>query len=878
MTLVEREVFVAELDAALAGARNGTGSIVLVSGEAGIGKTALVDHFAGRVAHQGGRCLLGACDAFITPRVLGPIFDIARSAGGRLAALVHPSAEREHLFALLLEELQRVDGTVVVIEDVHWADEATLDALRFLARRIRDTGAVLVITFRDDELPPRHALRGVLSALPAAATRRLSIPRLSRRAVERMAAEGGRPPAGVYALTSGNPFFVTEVLAAEGTVPASVGDAVLGRAARLSEPAIDVLDAVSLAPRQLERWLLDSVLRPEQSAIHESLAVGILEARADALAFRHEIARRAWHDMLEPGRTRMLHARMLNALVSQPSADSVIGSRPDLSIARLVHHAAGAGDRQMLLRLAPQAGREAAQLGAHREAAAHFSTAVAVATDSAPAERADLLEALMVELFLSGEADRALQAAQEGLALRRDLEDTRGQSRILRWMSRFAWYAGDGKSCHDAVVEALNVLDGDSPCPELAAAYSMVAGLYAHRGQLREAVESAGHAIRLARELKDDRTLVHALNNLGYALLTGGDEAGLVHIQQSFDIAFERGFHDDAARARANLAELALELRDDRAEEFIEADVAFCTWLDLGPLAACASGLRAVHRMRRGDWSGAVEDATTSIAHPSALPLNSVRPLVVLGLVRARRGDPSLWQPLDEAAGIAASSEEIGWLSMAATARAEAAWLDGRPDRIRQEVESTYTLALSRGNAWTVGELAHWMSVAGAVVPAEVVDVCAPPLAAQLRGDWRSAERLWAQLGHPYERALALARCGPDQGRQALVLLHGLGAQRAAEVVASQLRRLGIRRVPRGPRRATRKNPANLTPRQVKVLALVAEGLTNAEIARRLYITPKTVEHHVGAILVKLGATSRIDAANRARELGLLVLPAAPAR
>jgi len=258
--LLERQFFLDQLQDALGLAADGCGRAVLISGEAGIGKTALVDVFTASAETEGARVLQGACDALSTPRPHGPLLDIARAAGGRFQALVEGRPERERMFGIFLDELERRGPpTVIVIEDAHWADDGTLDLLRFLGRRLRNTTAVLVVTYRDDELPSDHPLRSVLADISRAAVHRLRLPRLSETAVEELAGRAGLSHGDLYTLTSGNPFYVTEVLAAGGEgIPPSVQDAVFARAALLDGSAKRILDAVSLSPPSLERWVLDS--------------------------------------------------------------------------------------------------------------------------------------------------------------------------------------------------------------------------------------------------------------------------------------------------------------------------------------------------------------------------------------------------------------------------------------------------------------------------------------------------------------------------------------------------------------------------------------------------------------------------------------------
>lgn len=873
MRILERDRFLTELNQSLAAAVAGAGSVVLVSGEAGIGKTTLVDAFEAQASEGGVRSLRGSCDALHTPRPLGPLLDIARAAGGRLRAVVEGGADREELFAALLDELRRpAVPTLVVFEDVHWADEATLDLLKFLGRRVGQTRALLVVTFRDDALSPRHPLRGVFADLARAVVRRFPLPRLSEAAVEELAQEAGRPAAGLYALTSGNPFFLTEVLAGEGGVPVSVRDAIFARAARLDGAAREVLDAVSLVPGRMERWLLEALVGPAHAAVEACLAAGVLESHGRDLGFRHELARLAWESAVDGERAHVLHGRVLEGLLARGAAGEPGTAAPPgaISAARLVHHAAGADDRATLLRLAPVAAREAVRLGAHREAAAHYEMALASAVDLQPGERAELLEAYAIQCYLTGSGERAVVALEEALAIRRELGDRRRQSANLRWLARLAWFRGEEETVRRHAREAIDVIVAEGPTPELAMAYSTLSQMRMCAEDTAAAIEWGERALELAGELGDVDTLMHARINVGSARLMRGDEEGRAQLEQTLRLALERGAYDHAARALLNLAEIAVDWRDvERAGGYLEESIRFCTDRDLDPYALCVIGARATFRLLRGEWPAAIEDAERVLRHPRVPPVDRIPALVTLALIRARRGDPSVWPLLDEARALAEPTGELHRIGIVAVARAEAAWLDGRPGDAATEARTGYELARARENPWALGELAAWLQRVGEPLPEEVIAASAEPHALELRGEAAQAAAAWEGLGFPFERALALARGeDPADAHEALRILHELGARRAAEVVGAELRGRGVRSLPRGPRPGTRLNPANLTRRQLGVLALVAEGLTNAEIAERLFITPKTVEHHVSAILEKLDARSRVEAAVRARELG----------
>jgi class 3 adenylate cyclase len=428
---VGRDPELGRLDAALEDVLAGTagGCIMLVSGEAGIGKSALVRRFAERHVADA-RFLLGACDPLLTPRALGPLHDIARQTGGRLAALLTAGSPREELFAALQDELdQRTRPQVMMVEDAHWADEATLDLLVLLGRRLERTPAMLIVTYRDDELAAGHPLLMVLTSLPREAVRRLPLQPLSERATAELARQAGRPAAGVRALTGGNPLLVTEVLAAgEPGVPTTVRDLVLTRVARLPADAQEVLRLVAVVPTRTELWLLEETLGPEPMAVELCAESGLLVIEGEAVGFRHELLRQAVEGSLSaPGR-RDLHRRVLRVLSG--------AERPGVDIARLVHHARAADDSDAVLRYAPVAARRAAAVDAHREAVGHYRAALPHADRLSPAARADLLEGFSVEAYLSGLSGEAVSARKVAVSIREAEGDREKVGEGLRWLSR----------------------------------------------------------------------------------------------------------------------------------------------------------------------------------------------------------------------------------------------------------------------------------------------------------------------------------------------------------------------------------------------------------------------------------------------------------
>jgi DNA-binding CsgD family transcriptional regulator/tetratricopeptide (TPR) repeat protein len=866
MQLLERESALDALGGWFAEARAGRGRLVLAGGEAGVGKTTLVNEFALR-HRQAARVLLGACDPLTTPRPLGPLADVAPALGGRLDQLLRDEAPREVLFPALLERLRitRV-ATVLVIEDVHWADEATLDLLRFLARRLGAAATLLVVTYRDDEVGPQHPVQLLAGDLAGSApVRRLRLTPLSRQAVAVLADPYGVDPGVLYETTGGNPFFVTEVLAAgDEAIPATVADAVLARAARLPPPARQVLDAAAVIAPRVETWLLVEAAGAASADVDECVAAGMLQGQAGGVGFRHELARLAVERALAPGRRAELHGRALAALVARR------GAAPDP--ARLAHHADGAGDGAAVLAHAPVAARRAAALGAHREAAAQYGRALRFGDGLDPAARAELLERHSYECYLTDQLDQATASRERALGCWRALRDRRKEGDTLRWLSRLAWFEGRNADAARAAQEAVKLLEGLAPGPELAMAYSNLSQLGMLAGNTDQAVAWGGRAIGLAERLGQTEILIHALNNVGTAEMQASRPTGQPTLERSLALARANGPEEHVARAYTNLASVALDRRDYLlASRYLDEGIRYCTDRDLDTWRLSMLESQAQADFEQGRWTAATGTVEIVLRDPRTAPVSRINALTVLGRVRARRGDPGVWPPLDEALALATGTGEPQRLGPVAAARAEAAWLEGDPAVARAAVEDALDLAeRTKGQAWLAGELAFWLWRLGGPdrLPTGIPDGVAEPFALQMTGAWATAADRWRALGCPYEAASALADSDQEpQLRAALTELARLGARPLAAVVARKLRGLGVRGLARGPRPATRANPANLTAREAEVLALVTQGLRNADIARRLFVSPKTVDHHVSAILAKLGVRTRGEAAREAARL-----------
>jgi DNA-binding CsgD family transcriptional regulator len=849
MELLERKKCLAELTDWLRRAIEGAGCIALLGAEAGMGKTALLQEFA--KAPLGARVLWGGCDALFAPRPLGPLYDIARQTKGELLAAIYGNANREVIFAAALSELERKQ-TLIVFEDMHWADEATLDLVKYLGRRIQRTRAMLAISYRDDETGLRHPLRLVIGDLPRTATHRMSLFPLSEAAVAQLARQAGQPSADLHRITGGNPFFVTEALAAVADkVPISVRDAVLARALRLSPEARKIAELACVVPGRTESWLLEQAVPFDEAAIEGCLGIGMVRADDGALSFRHELARRAFEDSLSQSHRQLLHAKVFAAL----------SPRPHISAARLAHHAAGAGNAAAVLQFAPLAAMQAAAVGSRREAASLYQVALLYAQEIAPDERARLYERFSYECYLTGQHERGIEARRAALEIWRASGARMREGDALQWLSRMSWFVGRRADANRYAAEAVLTLESQPRSPELARAYSNCAGLDMESHELESGTSWAQRAIELAESCAANEILCDALGTLGVIRLIAGNPAGWADLERGLRIAHDGDLQEHVASVFNDLSAMAVSWRQyDKASRYLSDGLAYCEKHDLDSVRLYMLMYRARKNFEQGDWPAASEDAEAVLRHPLATPITRIPALRTLGHIRIRRGDPQAEAALEEAWAIGGAAQELQRIGTLAAIRAEAAWLAGDREGVLKAVGPAYEMVCQRRDPRMKGELASWLWRVGALKgqPSEIAE----PYLQEISGDWRAAASAWKQLGCPYEYACLLAWHGTEtEQREALEILEQLGAAPASQALRKRMRAEGVRAVPRGLRTSTRSNRLGLTRREAEILTLVSQGMRNSSIAKRLFVSTRTVDRHVSAILSKLGVQSRGEAA-----------------
>jgi DNA-binding CsgD family transcriptional regulator len=621
------------------------------------------------------------------------------------------------------------------------------------------------------------------------------------------------------------------------------------------------LEAVAVSPGRTERWTLAALGVGEEMALDECLAAGILRLDGQQIAFRHELARQAVEGALSPARRQALNTQMLHALLESEVEPA--------SLARLAHHAAQAEDATLVLRFAPEAARQASARGAHREGVAHYQTALRYADTLKPEQRATLLDGLANELYLTGHMADAEAPCEAALSLWRALNQHEKVGYDLHRLSGITWYVGKNIEAERYAMMAIELLETLPPGPELARAYARMSGKRMVMSDTAQTLVWGRRALELAERLHDAETVSAALNSMGSAEMCAGDPGGRAKLERSVTIALQLGFDRLVALGYSNLANTSVKNRAyAEAMGYLQQGIAYCVEHDLDSSSQCMRGDWAQLRLDQGDWAGADEEVTAILSIPWLPTANRIVPLTVLGLVRARRGDPGVETVLDELRDLALVTGEMQCIEPMAAVRAEWRWLQGDLARCAAEAQVGVQAASHLNRPWSLGEVAIWLWRGDGST--DVLDEVASPFALEMADDWRAAADAWRQLGCPYEQALALLDGDESAQRAALAIFERLGAAPAAEITRQRLRAAGVRGLPRGPRPATQSNPQGLTPRQLEILLLLAEGLHNAEIADRLSTTPKTVEHHVSAVLAKLHARSRSEAARLAYELGLI--------
>ena len=698
--------------------------MVCVSGEPGIGKTSLVRRFLDDLGADV-RVLSGTCDDLSIPRPLGPFRDLAGSVSAALEDALDADAAPHDIQDLLIAEVERPPRpTVLVLEDVHWADDATLDSITVLGRRIGTLPAVLVATYRGGEAPPGHPLHAALGAARRDDVVLLELLPLSRNAVAALAGEDAEE---LYAATGGNPFYLTELLAGRGgpEPPPSVANAVLARVSRLDDVARRLVELVSVVPNRAATAVLDEVMPDWAAAAEEPERRQLLEMDGAYVRFRHELARNAVLSSIPTVARRRLHSEVLDALLAA-------GADP----ADIVHHAEAAGADDVLSEYALVAARRAASFESNREAYSHYRRASDFAGRLPELEQADLLEELATAAYLVGRLDDAFKAIEGAIAIHQHLGDQAAVGRCTRVLSRFHWFGGDGAPARTKALEAITILEPLGESIELARAYSGVAQLAMLAEDGEQALKWGARALDLATLLGDESTRAHALVNVACTKVQmDPDEIGV--LLEAHALADAAGEREDATRALGNLGYVLMSwAMPQPALRYAREALAYAERYEVHTYVSYVSTTLAWLRLRGGDWDEAEQISRGEIER--GITVVQLHAQTVLAELAVRRGDADALERLADLAEHADRAGEPQRIAPVIELRTELAVTDGGPfpsEGFEQLANHMRAHGGLRGR-YAV-RLAAWAAVAG--IDIELDWPASGPYAAMLRRDWQAA-------------------------------------------------------------------------------------------------------------------------------------------
>lgn len=864
MQLIEREAFLTLMQAKFEAITAGEGHCILLTGEAGIGKTSLVRAFCREIKNDC-KILQGTCDALFTPRPLAPLYDVAWQMQSGIMNKVTGKTDRAALFTGFLQKLSAQKGPVALIfEDIHWADEATLDFIKFLVRRITHIHCLFILTFRDNEIHSAHALRNVLGQLPFDSFTRLQLTPLSRHAVEKMAQEKGYSGEDVYSISGGNPFYVNEILASYSPgVPDNIKDSILAVFNRHDEKTRRVWEILSVLPSGIETKYLEKMVPLYAESIEYYLNSKILIIDNGYIFFKHELYRRTIESVLSPFVRIALNKNILS-LFRENFEESG-------EIERIVHHAKNANEYEVVSHYAPLAAAHAAALGSHIEAAKLYYTAIEYYQGGDKDKLIELYELYAYECYLTNKHKDAIIYTQKALNLWKEKNELEKMGNCMRFLSRLWWFEGNRKLVEDFGIQAIEIFDKQPSSKAKAMAYSNMAQLRMSMDLSDECIAWGKKAIAIAKEVGDEETLAHALNNMGSALMLDepSRQKGIGLLMQSLEISLKNSYHEHAARVYILLGANGVTIKDyDLAKKALAEGILYCEERDLDGQKLYMQSSLARLNLETGNWAEAYDMAERLLQNESLLPVIKIVALTVLATIKIRRGSQDATPLITEARAMAFDAMELQRIIPVFLILMECEWITGKSFAETDGLAGAVNTIIGLGKFRKKSRLYFWLRKTGRerLLPKGGYEDGGEKYTNDIVKD----VALWEKWNSPYEQALALFE-GNDAGKKkALAMVQALGAGAVYEKMKLEMRSSGIKNIPRGIRKSTRSNAAYLTGRELDVLRSLKEGLQNKEIADKLFISPKTVDHHISSILLKLDVNTRMKAVQEAINLNII--------
>ena len=864
MDVIERDEFLDRLQSKVREVSGGEGHCIFVSGEAGIGKTTLVKTFCKGLKNRF-PIYQGTCDALFTPRPLAPLYDVLLQTGSTLPENSALSEDRTLFFTRILNEFRNQKQTsLLIFEDIHWADDATFDFIKFFARRITQLPCLFILTYRDNEVHSNDQLRNILGHLNRDSFTRLELQPLSKEAVDKMAAERGYNGEDVYSVSGGNPFYVNEILANYSPgIPDNIRDSVLTVFNRLEEKTKQVWKILSVLPTPLEIDYLKKMDPLFVAVIENCIKHNILILNKGLIAFKHELYRRTIEASLSPLVRIELNKTILDLFL--PNLEK------NQKIEQIVHHAKNANEYDVVVQYAPIAGAKAASVGAHTEAAKLYFSAIEYYQGTDPDPLIEFYEAYAYECYLTNQIKDSIIYAGKALNLWEKRNDAEKVGNCLRFLSRLWWFDGNRKKAEAFAMQAIEVLDKLPPSKAKAMAYSNMSHLRMLSDEPVECMLWGEKAIALAKELSDEEILSHALNNVGdvQARIPSSKEKGIALLLQSLEIALKNGFQEHAARAYTNLGHNGFLTKDyEFAGNILDEGIRYCEERGLDSWTVYMLSTKARLKLETGNWDEAYRISEKLISDDDPPTIVRIGTLTVLATIKMRKGDAGAHPLLVEALEMAFETMELHRIIPAMVASLEYEWITGTQFIEKEALETTIAMTGNMGNLYENSQFAFWLRKARK----QSISLKDYFTGYQLDNKKMiaNAAAAWEKAGCPYELALTLFEGTDDDKRKAVSIIHDLGATAVYEKMKFELRRSGIKNIPRGVRKTTQSNAAQLTSRELEVLQLINEGLQNKEIASRLFISAKTVDHHISSILYKLEVNTRAKAVHEAIRLEII--------
>ena len=864
MELVERDGFLATLNSKLKTVSGGEGHTVFLSGVAGIGKTSLIKAFCKDVLSFY-NVYTGTCDALFTPRPLAPLYDIAWQIRNDFWQDIGNMSDRALLFTRFYHELaHQLKPSIIVFEDIHWADEATLDFVKFLARRITQLKCLFILSYRDDEIHSGHPLTNFTGQLPRDSFSRLELTYLSQETVKRMALGKGYDGDYVFKMTGGNPFYVNEVLASYNTdVPESIKDVILSAYHRSNETTKKIWDLLAVIPDGLEIRYLEKYEPGYAQAIEACLQSQILVIKDRFIFFKHELFRKAVENSLSPLKRISLNERILELFIKSFEQNN--------QIERIVHHAKNANEHEVVVHYAPLAAAHAASVGAHIEAAKLYLTAIEYYQDTDKNILLRFYEDYAYECYLTNQIKEAIIYTTKSLHLLTEKSNVEKTGNCLRFLSQLWFFEGKLRQAENFAKQAIDVLDKRPSSTAKAMAYCNMSQLKIRSDEPEDCIFWGEKAIAMGRELDNEEILTYALNNVGFiqARMYLSKEKGIGLLKKSLDIALRNSYHEHAARAYANLGHNEVIVKEYQlAKNTLEAGLKYCEERNLDSWTDYMLSSKARLLLETSFWNEAYKIADTLLKNENQIPLVKIQGLVTMARIKMRLGDSDAVTLLMEAKIKAFEAMEMQRIIPVVVALLEYEWITGDSLIEQEEISSVLSRAEKVGDIHENSELAFWLSNTKN-------ETWKPKLVHEgyrVNNEKMVTESavIWEELDCSYQQALILFQGQETQKKKAISIVNELGAKAVYEKMKFDMRAFGIKRIPRGVNKTTQQNPSLLTDREIDVLKLLNEGLQNKEIASKLFISAKTVEHHISSILFKLDVNSRSKAVREAVRLEII--------